>query len=362
MSAPRVLYLAPDMLGPPGGIARYCRMVWRAIDESGNETSVLALNDQPPPEGRADDAGGPVPRLYQACGGSRKLFARRALASALRWHPTHILVGHPNFGPLAWAIARLVRARLLAFVYGIEVWEPLSRARQWTLQRAERVISISRFTARQAVEVNGVSQERMAILNNCLDPHFQRPASVAVRPSGMSMLTVARMSLAEQYKGHDLVIRALPALLARFPQLVYDVVGDGDWRPELEALAAREGVTGAARFHGIVSEDELTRRYREATLFIMPSRAEGFGFVFLEAMSQGLPAIGGNMDATPEVIVDGKTGYTVDPTSPEAIVQAVSRLLEDDAHRQRMGEAAIAHVEREFSFQRFQKSLLTLLS
>src|SRR5262249_57554726 len=131
------------------------------------------------------------------------------------------------------------------------------------------------------------------------------------------------------YKGVDYVIRALPLLLGRFPNLVYHVIGDGDDRPRLERLAVEHGVQAAVRFAGILPDADLLRHYAGATIYVMPSRGEGFGFVFLEAMAQGTPAIGGNVDATPEVIVDGVTGYLIDPTSPDAIAAAVARLLDD---------------------------------
>lgn len=170
------------------------------------------------------------------------------------------------------------------------------------------------------------------------------------------------MSLAEQYKGHDVVLRAMPELLRRFPDLRYDIVGDGDARPGLQALAHELGVAQAARFHGIVSEAELQGHYAQASLFIMPSRAEGFGFVFLEAMAQGLPVVAGNMDATPEVIADGETGLLVDPTSVDAIVAAVSRILQDNDMRTRMSEAARRHVASRFSYQSFRRQLIDELA
>jgi phosphatidylinositol alpha-1,6-mannosyltransferase len=170
------------------------------------------------------------------------------------------------------------------------------------------------------------------------------------------------MSLAEQYKGHDMVIRAMPELLRRFPDLRYDIVGDGDARPGLQALTQELGVGDAVRFHGIVSEAELRQHYAQASLFIMPSRAEGFGFVFLEAMAHGLPVIGGNVDATPEVVVHGETGLLVNPTSVDDIVEATSRLLREDALRLRMGDAARRVVLARFSYASFQRRLVEELS
>jgi glycosyltransferase involved in cell wall biosynthesis len=354
-----VLYLVPDLLGPPGGIARYCRLVARALLESGVPLHVVALMDRP------DGRPAPLPAAlsYTPCAGSRPAFVRAAARQALRSRPGLVLAGHVNFAPLAWALARLARAPQATFIYGIDAWTPLSQARRSSLQRADRILAISRYTAAQSTQVNALDPSRLRILHNCLDPQLElAPATPPSTNAAPSLLTVARMSLAEQYKGHDMVIRAMPELLRRFPDLRYDIVGDGDARPGLQALTQELGVGDAVRFHGIVSEAELRQHYAQASLFIMPSRAEGFGFVFLEAMAHGLPVIGGNVDATPEVVVHGETGLLVNPTSVDDIVEATSRLLREDALRLRMGDAARRVVLARFSYASFQRRLVEELS
>ena len=364
----RLIYLVPNLLGPPGGIARYCRLVAQALLESGVDLHVVALMDEPCNAAQtADDLipGAPLPfadAVYTPCAGSRPAFIRQAARHALQARPALIVTGHVNFAPLGWVLARLARAPLATFVYGIDAWAPLSWTRRSALQRSDRIIAISRYTAGQAEQANAVDPARMRVLHNCLDPQLELAAPGTRRTDRPSLLTVARMSLAEQYKGHDVVIRALPDLLRRFPDLCYDIVGDGDARPGLETLAQQMGVAEAVRFHGLVSEAALRQHYAQASLFIMPSRAEGFGFVFLEAMAHGLPAIGGTMDATPEVIVDGETGLLVDPTSVVAVVAAVSRILQDNDLRLRMGEAAQRHVASRFSYQSFRCQLIEELA
>ena len=228
------------------------------------------------------------------------------------------------------------------------------------MARAAQVIAISQFTLGKAQQTNGVTAAQGRVLYNCLDPEFHQVATT--RPGPPRLLTVARMSLAEQYKGHDYVIRAMPALLAHFPDLTYHIIGDGDARPGLAQLAAETGVSQAIHFHGFVSAAELQRHYEAATIYIMPSQAEGFGFVFLEAMSHGLPVIAGNQDATPEVVADGETGLLVDPTSVPAITTAAARLLADDGLRRQMGQAGRRRVQQQFSFDQFQQTLLTYLA
>lgn len=356
MARKTVLYLVPDLLGRPSGIARYSRMVLLALTSDGWNLELVALMDAVEMGHTASPMISGVE--YAPCGGSRYEFIREAALATHRHHPVLILAGHPNFAPLGWLLARLSGAPLVNFIYGIDVFLPLSAPRRWALQRSDRILSISHFTARRAIERNGIPPDRVRVLHNCLDPQFEEPIPLEQDGANLSMLTVARLSQSEQYKGHDYVIQAMPALLRRFPHLIYNIVGDGDWRPALEALAGQMGVEGSVRFHGSVSEEELRKHYARATLFIMPSRAEGFGFVFLEAMAHGLPVVAGSVDATPEVVVDGETGYLVEPTSIESIVTAASRLLGDEALRQRMGQAALIRVRQAFGFSQFREALV----
>ncbi len=190
--------------------------------------------------------------------------------------------------------------------------------------------------------------------------HHQGDARVADKSP--SLLTVARINKVENFKGHDVVLRALPRLLERYPDLVYDVVGDGDARPELEQLARSLGVADAVRFRGIVSDKQLSTIYADASVMVMPSAREGFGFVFLEAMAHGTPAIGGNIDAAPEVISDGETGFVVDPYSVDAVAAAIDRVLGDHGLRERMSRAAVARAHAHFGFERFRTQLIDQLA
>jgi glycosyltransferase involved in cell wall biosynthesis len=251
---------------------------------------------------------------------------------------------------------------MIVFMYGIEVWEPLRPLRRWALRRAKQLIAISRFTAHKAIRANGLPPRKIRILNNCLDPQLVTGIEASGGETSLSLLTVARLPAMGQYKGHDLVIKALPALLRRFPELTYRIVGDGEGRSLLENLAGQLGVTKAVRFYGVVPDEELRRHYTEASVFIMPSRQEGFGFVFLEAMALGTPAIGGNQDATPEVIVHDQTGLLVDPCSVEDIIRATTTLLENRELRDKMGQAAACHARQHFGFESFRHKLLDHLS
>lgn len=357
---PSILYLVPDLFGPPGGIARYCQMICRSLLEAEILPHVFSLLDKPSVAHDADSILSGL--IYQPCYGSRKAFVARAIWAAVTKRPALILVGHPYFAPLGFCLSRLVHVPYVVFIYGIEVWTQLAPIRKWTLQHADQIISISRFTAQQAIQVNGVTPSKVRVLHNCLSPIFQQPAERPQERRKLSMLTVARIHPVDQYKGHAYVIRAMVRLRDRFPNLVYDVVGDGLSRPELEKLADELGVADVVRFHGLVTEEALRCHYANADVFIMPSSGEGFGFVFLESMAHGIPAIGGNLDATPEVIVNGVTGFLVNPTSVDSIVESASLLLSNTQLREDMGRAAAQHVNQNFGFQGFQQQLKRYLA
>lgn len=353
-----VLYLVPDLIGLPGGIARYCRHVCRALSDAGERTTVLALRDAP---GSDASAEGIDVAEYIPCGTSKSAFVRRATAAAMSNRPRVILCGHPNFSPLAYSLSKLLGIPFVVFLYGTDSWERLPGARGWAIQRASRWIAISAHTARLAAAANSLDSERIDILHNCLDPEFQfTDTDVAEREP--NLLTVSRITNFEPHKGQELVLSAMPRLLEQFPRLIYDVVGDGDRRPALERLATDLGISDSVRFHGVVTDAELSGFYSRDAVFVMPSTVEGFGFVFAEAMSYGMPAIGGNRDAGAEVIIDGRTGFVIDPESAESLVTAAAKLLGNEETWRRMSAEAREHAQSSFAYTLFRDRFAGILA
>jgi phosphatidyl-myo-inositol dimannoside synthase len=154
------------------------------------------------------------------------------------------------------------------------------------------------------------------------------------------VLTVARL---QERKGHDRMLEALPAIVARQPDLVWAVVGDGAFRSALEARAAALGVADNVRFHGAVDDPLLTLAYQQCDLFVLPNREvegdfEGFGMVLLEAQACGRAVVAGASGGTAEAMRDGETGRLVDAADPAAIAAVVGELLAQPERRRAMGE------------------------
>jgi phosphatidylinositol alpha-1,6-mannosyltransferase len=150
-------------------------------------------------------------------------------------------------------------------------------------------------------------------------------------------------------------------LLTRRPELQLVAVGDGDDRAWLEDLADENGVRLHTHFLSGLSYAELAACYAHCEIFALPSKGEGFGLVYLEAMACGKPVIGGAHGGAPEVIEDGKTGYLVPHGDAAQLATAMEALLSDPAAQKEMGRRGKERVENEFRFNVFAKSFKKIL-
>jgi glycosyltransferase involved in cell wall biosynthesis len=295
-------------------------------------------------------------------------FTTSALRAARR-RGKLVLAAHPNLGPVAAAM-KLISRRLKSIVctHGIEVWEPLSNIRRRALRRADLVLAPSRSTAEHVVAQQRVSAGKVRVLPWALDPQFEglltahpQPALPANFPSGRVILTVGRWAESERYKGMDTLITALPRLLPRWPDLQLVIAGGGEDRPWLEHLTERNGVRRHVRFLAGLSYEELSACYAACEIFALPSAAEGFGLVYLEAMARGKPVIGGAHGGAPEVIEDGKTGYLVPHGDAIQLATSIETLLAHPEIAREMGARGKKRVEEEFRFNVFAKAFKKIL-
>ncbi len=361
-----VLLLLPGAFSGVGGIEMFNRQFIRAFLELGTEQEfavrTLVMNDL---TSDVDDRY--IPRGASAPTGFSRhtwLFAQAALWNAFREGPDLVVFGHVHFSPLAPLVRFLSpRSRHWHLVHGIEVWHPLPASARRGLALADKVLSVSDYSRNELVKNGGVARERIGLLPCALDPVWQaqytpRMEDVARPPMALPRpLTVARLSSSDRYKGIDAVIHAMPEILREVPGVVYEVAGDGDDRPRLEALARTLGVSDHVRFRGRLWPDELAAAYEECSFFIMPSSREGFGIVFLEAALFGKPSIGGKQGGTPEVVEDGVTGALVDREDVSGLARSVVRMLSDQAERARMGEAARERLLERFTYESFRENL-----
>ncbi len=142
--------------------------------------------------------------------------------------------------------------------------------------------------------------------------------------------------------------RALAQLGGRKFRVV--IAGDGKERGPMQAILGETGMLERTIFLGAVVNKDMTSLYRAADLSVLPSLAEATSIAGLEAMATGLPLVGTRVGGIPTIIEDDVTGFLVEPRDPDAMAQALDRLIADGELRRRMGRAARAKVEREFSW------------
>lgn len=278
-----------------------------------------------------------------------------------------LYLGHPRLAPLS-CLLRVVNPRIycVTATYGIEVWAPLPLPYRLCLKMANTITTLSTFSARKIAERQGIPLERIVVIPPALDPEFTHRkddshTTAASRSQVRTLLTVARLVSSEGYKGIDTVIYALRKIIPEFPNVQYIVVGDGDDRPKLMQLARESGVADRVHFVGSKSGDALAHYYSTCDIFVMPSSGEGFGMVFLEAMSFGKPVIGGDHGGTPEVIDDGVTGFLVKYGDDNGLARLILALLKDEGTRQMLGQNARKRILERYTFQNFRDRLWAVL-
>jgi glycosyltransferase involved in cell wall biosynthesis len=367
----RILILTTDIWGI-GGIERYSRSFCRALALAVPESKRWLVSARPRPDGIADPKLNchimltRGPKMWTA----RKFWLTVTLPLlALRLRPTHLFALHINLAPLAQWMARMMNTGYSVVVHGIEVWGILSRLKKQSLINAKKVIAVSRFTAEVVHQQHGIPEHQFALLPNIIDLPLTKEK--VFPPHLPTLLTVGRIAKKERYKGHEVVLKAMPQVLRQVPDARYVVVGDGDDRPRLERLAHQLGIASSVAFVGQVSDNELVRHYATCDVFVMPSKTvldpkrpkgEGFGIVYLEAMAHGKPVVGPNYGAPTEFLRHGENALLVDPNNPHEVAEAVVYLLTHPEEARRMGERGRQLVAKEFTMEAMVRRLKALLA
>lgn len=258
-----------------------------------------------------------------------------------------------------------IRRPYAVLLCGIEAWDPnLSPDRKNALRNASARIAISRFTAdrtsRAHPEIGQVLVCPLALFPR-VDGGDTVDQSLLERVRSTSVLVVGRMSRSERYKGHDELLECWSAVVRRLPDAQLVIVGGGDDADRLRAKAEQLGVSKHVLFAGFVGDATLQALRERAAIFALPSRGEGFGLVYLEAMRAGLACVGGIDDAAGDVIVDGETGVLVDPARRESLAEALVRLLGSPPLHAAYGAAGRRRFEAEFTFEHYCTRLRSVL-
>jgi glycosyltransferase involved in cell wall biosynthesis len=337
------LVLTPTLTGHDG-LSCLARQFVMALASNGGRLHVLTLDN-----GTSELYRWPPNVTISDARGSRSAFLWRAMQLQRKEAIRLVIVLHAHLLPAAWPFRKRGAAILPVFV-GIEAWRPFSWAQKRVLSEALRGVAISHHTRREFQRANADLPLSIDVCWPATPPLSPTPSQAIVAPR--YALIVARMSAEERYKGHDLLIDLWPEIAERVAGARLVIAGSGDDVARLERRVVEGGLTHAVEFVGRQSPDALAALYRDCAFLVMPSSHEGFGLVFLEAMSVGRACIGAPGSAQ-EIIVHGETGFVADPARPYDLRDAIVALFEQPELASRLGDAGRRRAADHFSFERF---------
>lgn len=191
----------------------------------------------------------------------------------------------------------------------------------WRAEHAHSLIAISDFAARQIrSRLDPSLHAKVKVVRCGVDDAVLRTVCLPAG-SGKEIVCVARL---EERKGHGVLLKAIHELHRRGHNVSLTLIGDGTLRTRLQEQAAQLGLTESVRFAGWASGAQTLDAMRAAALVVLPSYAEGLPIVLMEAMAIGKPVVATRIAGIPELVEDGRTGWTVEPGDSEALATAIS--------------------------------------
>lgn len=282
--------------------------------------------------------------------------------------PQMVIVGQIlPVGTAVWLLSFFTRIPYIVSCHGMDIMLPQSSRKRWLMRkivsRSCGVIANSHYTGR-AVQSLGVLPEKISYVYPCpvRIPNNDKPVEPK-SSNGHTLLTICRLV---KRKGHEYVIRALPEVLKQYPDTIYNIIGDGPHKKQLEALVGQMGLDAYVRFFSGVSDDEVLSWYQGADMFIMTpvdleGDIEGFGIVYLEANVFGLPVIATDSGGVGEAVQDGETGLLVTQRDVSAISGAIIRLFDNPALARQLGMQGKERVRREFGWDMQAHTLTAII-
>jgi len=291
--------------------------------------------------------------------------------NAIRQQPDLIITTHLNFVPIAYWLKIGWGIPYWTIAHGIEAWNIKKPVIRQALKNADLILAVSNHTRDRLIQEQKLNPCQIVVLPNTVNPEQFKPAPkpdyllnrydfLANQPI---IFTVCRLCKDEAYKGYDSILEALPIIKEEFPDVHYLLGGTGDDQERILDQVAELGLKGSVTLTGFIPDEELADHYNLCDLFALPSKLEGFGIVYLEALVCSKPTLGGNQDGAVDALCGGKLGALVDPDDIEAIAQSLIQMLQGTYPNPLMyqPEALRQAVIDTYGIAAFQRRLANLL-
>jgi glycosyltransferase involved in cell wall biosynthesis len=269
-------------------------------------------------------------------------------------------------------IRKITKTPYWSFVHGLEVWNVTNPSHRQALIGADKLVAASMYTQKRLAQADWLMGKEVFVLNNTFDADRfiiqPKPSYLLERyhltPEQPVIFTATRIERNSKYKGYTALIETLKVLKEQIPDIHYILAGKGNDVSRVKKQVKQLGLESNVTLAGFIPDAELGDHYSLCDVFAMPSKGEGFGIVYLEALAAGKPVLAGNQDGSVDPLLNGKLGCLVNPDDLEEMSQRLLEILQGRYHnadiyrpqflRQQIIEA--------FGFETFGQNLKTLLS
>ncbi|MGB9801035.1 MAG: glycosyltransferase family 4 protein [Thermanaerothrix sp.] len=271
---------------------------------------------------------------------------------------------HANWtlsGMVVWLTQWLHRKPYVVTVHGSDVFQATSsgliRKLTWFIlssHRTAQIIAVSRKLAESLIQM-GVPSEKIKIIPDGVRTDEFIPSE---EPRKKVILSVGALT---KIKGGDLLIEAFAQIHTYLEGYKLIFIGEGAFRECLESRVKELGLRDKVIFTGQLSRQEVAYWMREAEIFVLPSRSEGLGVVFLEALASGTPCIGTDVGGIPDILTP-EVGILCPPEDPTSLAEAILFLLNNPVHLQEMRKKARKRAVEVFDWARVSQQIIRLYS
>ena len=364
----KILLFTADFPPVAGGIQTYSYEIAKNLNELGEDIIVLALKDDGYEEFDKNQDIKIIRKWFPSNNYLKVMLLFFYLAYYTKKYKINIIhsTAWLPCGVASSFLYKMFGVPYVVTTHAVDVLEPQTSSFRTmviksVLKNAKKIISVSNYTKGILLEL-GIPKENIEVIPNGVDykrfdaniDYFDIIKKHSIQGKKV-ILTVGRLV---KRKGHGMVIKSLPEVIKKVPNMVYLVVGDGPLRNELEELVKKLKLEKYVVFAGYIAYEDLPKYYTACDVFIMPSReikekgdVEGFGIVYLEANACGKPVIGGKSGGVVDAIEDDVTGLLVDPQNINDISNALIKLLTSKEYSSKLGVNGRKRVEKEFNWK-----------
>lgn len=340
-----------------GGAEIMCESLTYALKNAGQDVFVVSLyNERTPIARRIEEAGIRIVYLDKKLGLDLSMVPK--LAKLMRQERPDVV--HTHLDVIKYAVAAAKLAGVKKCVHTVH-----SLADREAEGRVQKIINGTYFRSGWSVpvaltpevqtsiaEFYGLPLAQIPVIYNGIDLSRCVPKTTYESGETVKILHVGRFDIPKNHAG---LLEAFRLLRQSHPECRLRLVGDGDLRADMEALAREKGIDDVVEFCGMQSN--VYPYLHEADIFTLPSIYEGNPMTIIEAMGTGLPIVASRVGGIPDMISDGESGLLVEP-EPQSICDGLARMAEDSALRRRLGENAKAQSQR-FSAEQMAKDYLS---